>query len=628
MSSPFATSYQEFIHQSRYAKWLPSEGRRETWDETCDRYIGFFKERFPDADLDWDRLRSAIFNLEVMPSMRCLMTAGPALARDEIAGYNCSFVRIDNPRAFSEILFVLMNGTGVGFSAEHDAVRLLPEIAEHFEHTEEVVVVGDSKEGWARAYAKLISRLYVGEIPTLDLSKVRPAGEPLKTFGGRASGPEPFHHLIKTTVKLFVKAAGRRLTTLEVHDLVCSIAEIVVVGGVRRSALISLSDLNDHEMRHAKSGSWWMEEGQRALANNSAVYNGRPSIEQFMSEWLALIESKSGERGIFNRAGAIKSSAEIGRTIENPGTNPCGEILLNSAQFCNLSEVVVRPDDTAKTLKEKVRIATIFGTLQSSLQNFNFLRSIWKKNTVKERLLGVSMTGMMDNPLLNSASPKTAKLLEELRDVAWEVNKEVASLLGLETSAAITAIKPSGTTSALNDTASGIHSRFAPYYIRRVRADIKDPLTEMMKDQGVPCEPCVMKPDSTVVFSFPMKAPKDAVFQKDITAIDQLEHWRIVKHHYTDHNPSVTVYVAEDEWLEVGSWCYKNFDDVVGISFLPRSDAVYQQAPFEEIDEETYNRLAAEMPSIDWTELHKYEKTDHTTAAQELACTGGSCEIV
>ena len=634
------TSYQEFIHLSRYSRWLPDNNRRETWDETVGRYFDFFVEHLKEMHnftLNDDlrkELENAVLDLRVMPSMRCLMTAGEALKRENIAGYNCSYVAVNRVHAFDEILYILMNGTGVGFSVERQHVNQLPHVADEFHHTDTTITVADSKLGWAKGLKELIGMLYIGQIPRWDLSKVRPAGAPLKTFGGRASGPEPLESLFNFTVIIFQNAPSRKLSSIECHDLVCKIAEVVVVGGVRRSALISLSNLSDDRMRHAKTGQWWNTEPQRALANNSACYTEKPDIGTFMDEWKALYESKSGERGIFNRESAIKQAEKNGRRDSEHefGTNPCSEIILRSREFCNLSEVVVRPTDTEETLKEKVRLATILGTIQSTLTNFRYVSTVWKNNCEEERLLGVSLTGIMDNKLLNGkinrSSGTLESLLQNLRKLAIDTNKAFAHTLGIKQSAAITCIKPSGTVSQLVDAASGIHARHNPYYIRTVRGDKKDPLTKMMVDEGFPVEDDVMNPSHTAVFSFPMQANKDAIFRTDMTAIKQLELWKIYQEHWCEHKPSVTISVKEHEWLDVGAWVYDNFDMMSGVSFLPFSEHTYKQAPYQDIQKEEYEVLLNKMPKeVDWTKLAEYEKTDMTIASQELACVAGGCEI-
>lgn len=624
--------YQQVIAKSRYARWLPEQNRREHWHETVNRYVDWLVGQCKKHDLivtptEQKLIFDAIHNLEVMPSMRALMTAGPALDRDNVAGFNCSFVAVDNQRAFDEIVYILMCGTGVGFSVEEQFVSQLPVVSEAFHKTDTAIVVSDSKVGWASAYRELISLLYSGKIPSWDVSKVRPKGAKLKTFGGRASGPEPLEDLFRFTIDVFKKAAGRRLYPIEVHDIVCKIADIVVVGGVRRSALISLSDLNDESLRVAKSGAWWEDNGQRALANNSASYKEKPSIGQFMKEWQAIYDSKSGERGIFNRKAARNQAIASGRRDpDHPfGTNPCGEILLRPMSFCNLSEVVVRPEDTEETLKAKVRIASIIGTVQSSMTNFRYLRSIWRKNVEEERLLGVSLTGIMDNTLTADPSPET---LSNLRHEAIATNAEWASKLGIEPSVSITCVKPSGTVSQLVSCSSGIHPAYSEYYIRTVRADLKDPLTAFLRDAGIPQEPDVTKPDSIAVFSFPQKAPKNAVTREEIAAIQQLEIYLMYLKYWCEHNPSITVYIREDEWLKVGAWVYAHFDEIGGISFLPYSDHVYKQAPYQPCSQEAYEEALKDMPSaIDWSLLSYYEKDDSTTGTQELACVGGSCEI-
>ena len=631
------TSYQEFIHLSRYSRWLPEEGRRETWNETVTRYFDFFTDHVKDMtgykidkDLRND-LEIAVLEQRVMPSMRCLMTAGEALKRENIAGYNCSYVAVNRIQAFDEILYILMNGTGVGFSVERQFVSELPLVAEEFHETDTVIVVADSKLGWAKAYKELVGLLYIGQIPKWDLSKVRAAGAPLKTFGGRASGPAPLENLFNFTVNVMRGSKGRRLSSLEAHDIVCKIAEVVVVGGVRRSALISLSNLSDDRMRHAKSGQWWEQNGQRALANNSACYTEKPDMGIFMDEWTALYNSKSGERGIFNRASANKMAEKNGRrTIEGHefGTNPCSEIILRDREFCNLSEVVVRPTDTRESLLNKVRLATILGTFQSTLTNFKYVSAAWKKNCSEERLLGVSLTGIMDSRLTNGKERNLDNLLESLKAEAVAVNKEFAEKMGIPQSVAITCVKPSGTVSQLVDAASGIHARHNPYYIRTVRGDKKDPLTKMMTDIGFPVEDDVMNPSNTAVFSFPMKVGSSAVFRTDMTAIEQLELWLTYQKHWCEHKPSVTISVKEDEWMEVGAWVYKHFDWMSGVSFLPFSEHTYQQAPYQDTNKEGYEFLKQKMPKkVDWSKLSEYEMSDMTIGSQELACVAGACEI-
>ena len=636
-SNHLPTLYQEFIHLSRYSRWLPEKGRRETWGETIGRYFTFFDEHLKQMH-NYElkpalrkKIEEAILECKVMPSMRCLMTAGEALHRENIAGYNCSYVAIDRVQAFDEILYVLMNGTGVGFSVERQFVSKLPRVAEEFYKTDTVIPVSDSKLGWAKAFKELIALLYSGQIPTWDLSKVRPAGAPLKTFGGRASGPEPLNGLFLFVTEIFQKAAGRKLSSIECHDIVCKIAEIVVVGGVRRSALISLSNLSDDRMRHAKAGQWWEHEGQRALANNSACYTEKPDMGVFMDEWKALYDSKSGERGIFNRASATEQAARNGRrNVEGHeyGTNPCSEIILRDREFCNLSEVVVRPTDTRETLMEKVELAAILGTFQSTLTNFKYVSSAWKKNCEEERLLGVSITGIMDNPLTNGKEGDLEQLLKDLKEKAVKVNAKLAKEIGIPQSAAITCVKPSGTVSQLVDAASGIHARHNPYYIRTVRGDKKDPLTKMMVDFGFPVEDDMMNPTHTSVFSFPMKAPSDAVFRTEMTAIEQLELWLAYQKHWCEHKPSVTISVKENEWMEVGAWVFDNFEWMSGVSFLPFSEHTYQQAPYQDCDVDSYKAMLEKMPKdVDWSALAAYEQSDMTVGSQELACVAGACEI-
>ena len=637
-SNYLPTSYQEFIHLSRYSRWLPSEGRRETWNETVTRYFDFFTEHVKEmceydiTDKTRNELEVAVLGQRVMPSMRCLMTAGEALKRENIAGYNCSYVAVSRIQAFDEILYVLMNGTGVGFSVERQFVAELPTVAEEFHPSDTVITVADSKMGWAKAFKELMGMLYIGQIPKWDLSKIRPSGAPLKTFGGRASGPAPLENLFNFTTNILKNSAGRKLTSLECHDIVCKIAEVVVVGGVRRSALISLSNLSDDRMRHAKSGQWWEQNPQRALANNSAAYTEKPDIGIFMDEWTALYNSKSGERGIFNRASANRMAEVSGRRVTEGhefGTNPCSEIILRDREFCNLSEVVVRPEDTKESLLEKVRLATILGSFQSTLTNFKYVSAAWKKNCSEERLLGVSLTGIMDNSLTNGKTKGLEILLEELKAQAVKVNKEWSKKLGIPQSVAITCVKPSGTVSQLVDAASGIHARHNPYYVRTVRGDKKDPLTMMMTDMGFPVEDDVMNPTNTAVFSFPMKVDKGAVFRTDMDAIEQLELWLTYQKYWCEHKPSVTISVKEDEWMEVGSWVYKNFDWMSGVSFLPFSEHTYQQAPYQDTDKAGYEILLKQMPKqVDWAKLSEYESQDMTIGAQELACAAGACEIV
>ena len=636
-SNHLPTTYQEFIHLSRYSRWLSEEKRRETWGETVSRYFDYFTEHLQELhkyklpDRLRNELETAVLDLKVMPSMRCLMTAGEALKRENIAGYNCSFVTVNRVQAFDEILYVLMNGTGVGFSVERQEVAKLPPIAEEFFMSDTTIIVSDSKLGWAKAYKELVGMLYIGQIPRWDLSKVRPAGSPLKTFGGRASGPEPLENLFNFTVNTFKNAASRQLSSIECHDIVCKIAEIVVVGGVRRSALLSLSNLSDDRMRHAKSGQWWEANPQRALANNSACYTERPDMGIFMKEWLALYESKSGERGIFSRDSATKQAAKNGRRETEGhsfGTNPCAEIILRDREFCNLSEVVVRENDTRQGLLEKVRLATILGTFQSTLTNFKYVSAMWKKNCEEERLLGVSLTGIMDCRYTNGKGGNLGKLLDELREESIKTNKEFSEKLGIPQATAITCVKPSGTVSQLVDAASGIHARHNPYYIRTVRGDKKDPLTKMMTDAGFPVEDDHTNPSHTSIFSFPMKVHKSAVFRTDMSAIEQLELWKTYQEHWCEHKPSVTISVKENEWLDVGAWVYANFDYMSGVSFLPFSEHIYKQAPYKDCDEKEYEFLINKMPKeVDWTKLSDYENVDMTVSSQELACVAGGCEI-
>ena len=628
MNNYLPTDYQSFIHKSRYAKYDDGKGR-ESWPETVERFIDNIVRTKVDKETA-DKLEQAIIAIEVMPSMRAMMTAGPAAERDNTAMYNCSNLAVDDPKAFDEAMQILLCGTGVGFSVERQFINKLPEVPELFE-SDTTIVVKDSKEGWSKAFRQLLALLYAGEIPQWDVSRIRPAGARLKTFGGRASGPAPLVELFNFTVKTFKDAQGRKLSSLECHDLMCFIGQIVVVGGVRRSAMISLSNLSDDRMRHAKSGQWWNEAAHRALANNSVCYTEKPDSETFMREWLALVESKSGERGIFNREASKKQAAKYGRRDPNYefGTNPCSEIILRPNQFCNLTEVVVRATDTVDDLERKVELATILGTIQSTYTKFPYLRKVWTTNTEEERLLGVSLTGIMDNPLMTSANKGLEKTLEHLRKTAVHTNADWAYRLGVPQSAAITCVKPSGTVSQLVDSASGIHARHSPYYIRTVRGDNKDPLTQMMKDQGIPNEPCVMKPETTTVFSFPQKSPDKAVTRNDMTAIEQLEMWLTYQRHWCEHKPSVTVTVRSDEWMEVGAFVYKHFDEMSGVSFLPHSDHTYQQAPYQDCTKEEYEELLTKMPeSIDWSKLSEYEQEDNTVGMQTMACTGDVCEMV
>ncbi len=616
--------YQSVIASSRYARFLPELKRRETWEETVDRMVKYLKSKNKGLDKEFKEIREAVLNLEIMPSMRLMMSAGEACERDNIAAYNCSYLAINNKRAFSEALYILMNGTGVGFSCERQEISKLPVIPEDIDKSDDTIVVGDSKLGWAKAFKKLLSSLWEGDIPTVDYSQVRPAGARLKTFGGRASGPEPLKRLFDFVIESFIHAKGRKLTSLEVHDIICMVGEIVVVGGVRRSALISLSNLTDKRMREAKMGAWYNDFAYRGLANNSVAYTEKPDMETFMDEWVSLVKSKSGERGIFNRVAAQKQAAKQGRVKDlNYGTNPCSEIILRDKQFCNLTEVVVRNGDTKDSLLNKVRLATILGTLQSNLTNFKFLSHEWKDNTVEERLLGVSLTGIMDAKITSNPDPK---LLEEMREHARTINHKYADKLDIPRSKSITCVKPSGTVSQLVNSASGIHARHADYYIRTIRMDKKDPIYEFLKDRGVQVEDEQYRPDSTAVFSFPMKAPKGAVTRDDMTAIEQMENWLVYQRHWCEHKPSVTISVKDHEWMDVGAWVWKYFDEISGISFLPHSDHTYVQAPYQDATKEQYEALRKITPKqIDWTSF--IEEDDNTEGSQTLACTGGSCEI-
>jgi len=625
------TDYMRFIATSRYARWLETDSRRESWEETVTRYITEIVEPHVKSETTRTEIYDAIVGLGNMPSMRSMMTAGKAAKRDNTCMYNCSFLPVDDPKSFDEAMFILLCGTGVGFSVERQYLSKLPEVPALLFESDTTVVVRDSKEGWAKAYRQVLSLLWAGEIPKWDVSLVRPAGAKLKTFGGRASGPAPLEDLFQFSIEKFKAAAGRKLSSIECHDLMCKVGEIVVVGGVRRSAMISLSNLSDDRMRHAKSGQWWETNAHRALANNSVAYTEKPDVETFMREWLALMESKSGERGIFNRVAAKNQVRSTGRRDPDYdfGTNPCSEIILRPYQFCNLSEVVVRQKDTLEDLKRKVELATILGTIQSMYTHFPYLRKVWQNNTEEERLLGVSLTGIMDNPLMTAKNKGLAKTLDYLKNAAIKTNKEWANRLGIEPSTSITCVKPSGTVSQLVDSASGIHPRHSAHYIRTVRGDNKDPLTKFMIDKGIPNEPCVMKPETTTVFSFPTKAPKGAVLRDDLTAIEQLNLWLTYQRHWCEHKPSITVTVRDEEWMDVGAFVFKHFDEISGVSFLPHTDHTYQQAPYQEITAATYRELYKAMPeSIDWRKLSEYEQEDNTAGMQTLSCTGDYCEIV
>jgi ribonucleoside-diphosphate reductase alpha chain len=635
MSKYELTPYNTFIAKSRYSRYLDDKGRREHWNETVARYFDFMTKNLKEKNgytLTPElraELQEAVTSLDVVPSMRAVMTAGAALERQNVAAFNCSYLPIDDPKAFDEAMYILLCGTGVGFSVEQKYVKQLPEVPEQLFDSQTTIVVSDSKEGWAKSLRQLMALLYSGEVPKFDLSKVRPAGARLKTFGGRASGSKPLEDLFKFVCAKFRGAVGRKLSSLECHDILCKIGEVVVVGGVRRSAMISLSDLADDKMAHAKAGAWWDGQGQRALANNSATYEERPSIGQFMREWTSIYESHSGERGIFNRDASQKQAAKNGRrdSTYEFGTNPCSEIILRPYQFCNLSSCIVRSTDTMDSLERKIRLATILGTFQATLTNFPYLRKIWQKNTEEEALLGVSMTGILDNALLNNPDDvELPKRLEKLRDLAVSINAEFASAVGINQSVAVTAIKPEGTVSQLCSTASGIHPQHSKFYIRRVRADNKDPLTQFMIQAGFVAEPCVMKPDSTTVFSFPVKVADGALLREDLSAIKHLKLWLLFQRHYCEHKPSVTISVKEDEWMEVGAWVYEHFDEVTGVSFLPMDGGTYKQAPYEECTEEQYNQLRLLVPdSVDWENFKEYD--DNVEGAQTLSCTAGGCEI-
>jgi len=631
------TDYQTFIATSRYARWLEDEGRRETWSETVTRYMDNIIPSKVDKKTRVE-IEEAILGLEVMPSMRSLMTAGPAANKDNTSMYNCSYLAVDDPKSFDEAMYILLNGTGVGFSVESQYVNKLPEIPTNLYSSDTIVIIRDSKAGWAKGFRQVLALLWAGEIPQWDVSKVRPAGARLKTFGGRASGPAPLVDLFNFVINTFKNSTGRKLTPLECHDIMCKVGEIVVVGGVRRSAMISLSNLNDDQLRYAKSGEWWDDEaagikrfGYRGLANNSVAYTEKPEIKSFMREWISLVESNSGERGIFNRQASQNQAAQNGRRDPEHdfGTNPCSEIILRKNQFCNLSEVVVRATDDIKALENKVRLATILGTIQSTFTYFPYLRKIWNDNTEEERLLGVSLTGIMDNPLMTNKNKALEQTLKHLKQIAIDTNKAWSKKLGIPQSAAITCVKPSGTVSQLVDSASGLHPRHSGYYIRTVRGDNKDPLTQFMKDQGIPSEPELQKPDSTTVFSFPVKAPDGAICTEHVPAIEQLKTWLVYQRHWCEHKPSITCNVKADEWLEVGAFVYEHFDEMSGVSFLPYNEHIYQQAPYQECSKEDYTKAIADMPSkIDWTKLSSYEVEDNTSGSQTMACSGDVCEVV
>ena len=640
MSKTIENPYENFIALSRYARWISEENRRETWAETVDRYfdymLNYLKDNntyVPDTNL-LKELKEAVYNRDVMPSMRSVMTAGPALDRDHVAGYNCSFIPVDSPRSFDETMYILMCGTGVGFSVEYKYINKLPAIPESFEKSTTVIIVEDSKSGWAKAFRELLALLWSGQIPSIDVSKLRPAGARLKTMGGRSSGPQPLVNLFDFTIAKFKSAAGRSFKPIEAHDIMCKIGEIVVVGGVRRSALISLSNINDIEMAQAKTGNWWEHNGQRALSNNSVAYSRKPEMEQFIAEWKSLYDSKSGERGIYNVAAAQAQAAKYGRRDPDIhyGTNPCSEIILRPYQFCNLSEVVLREKDTKKDIERKVELATILGTWQSTLTNFKYLRKIWKDNTEEERLLGVSLTGQFGHSFMSGKEDLVSleAFLMTLREKARETNKKEAGNLGIPESAAITCVKPSGTVSQLVGVSSGMHAWHSPYYIRTVRGSKGDPISTFLKEVGIPVEDDVMKPNDTYVFSFPIKAPEGAVVRKDLTAIEHLNIWLVYQRAWCEHKPSITVSVKEDEWMEVGAWVYKNFDEVSGISFLPMSDHSYKQAPYQEVSKEEYEDLLAKMPKeIRWADLYFYETEDGTSTNATLACSSdGNCELV
>ena len=639
MSRTIENPYENFIALSRYARWLESENRRETWGETVDRYFNFMTKQLSDkhgyvpSPKLLEELKQAVYDRNVMPSMRSVMTAGAALERENVSGYNCAFLPVDNARSFDEAMYILMCGTGVGFSVEYKYINKLPSLPETLEKSNTTVIVGDSKEGWAKAYRELLGLLWAGQIPQIDISKVRPSGARLKTMGGRSSGPQPLVNLFDFTIQIFKAALGRQLKPIEAHDIMCKIGEVVVVGGVRRSAMISLSNINDIEMAQAKAGNWWEKNSQRALSNNSVAYSRKPEMQQFIAEWKSLYDSKSGERGIYNVAAAQKQAAKFGRRSPDIhyGTNPCSEIILRPYQFCNLSEVVLRENDTVADVTNKVRLASILGTWQSTLTDFKYIRKIWKDNTEEERLLGVSLTGQFGHKFFSGQEglEELSGVLANLRQWAVDMNIEEAAKIGIPASAAVTCVKPSGTVSQLVGVSSGMHAWHSNYYTRTVRGDKKDPITQFLKDSGIPAEDDVMKPNDTTVFSFPVKAPSNAITRDKITAIQQLEVWLVYQRHWCEHKPSITVSVKEDEWMEVGAWVYKHFDEVSGISFLPYSEHTYVQAPYQETTKDQYEEMLKKMPkTINWEALSLYELEDTTTGTQALACVSGECEIV
>ena len=639
MSKTIENPYENFIALSRYARWLEDENRRETWGETVDRYFSFMlnqlktKYDYVPSESLVEELRDAVFNRNVMPSMRSVMTAGVALERENVSGYNCAFLPVDNARSFDEAMYILMCGTGVGFSVEYKYINKLPALPEKLEKSSTTVIVGDSKEGWAKAYRELLGLLWAGQIPQIDISRVRPSGARLKTMGGRSSGPQPLVNLFDFTIQVFKGALGRQLKPIECHDIMCKIGEVVVVGGVRRSAMISLSNINDIEMAAAKAGNWWESNSQRALANNSVAYSRKPDMAQFISEWKSLYDSKSGERGIYNVAAAQAQAAKYGRRSPDIhyGTNPCSEIILRPYQFCNLSEVVLREHDTVGDVARKVHLASVLGTWQSTLTDFKYIRKIWKDNTEEERLLGVSLTGQFGHKFFSGQEglEKLSTVLDDLREQAVMTNIAEAEKIGIPASAAVTCVKPSGTVSQLVGVSSGMHAWHSDYYIRTVRGDKKDPITQFLKDTGIPSEDDFMKPKDQTVFSFPVKSPKHAITRDKLTALQQLEVWLVYQRHWCEHKPSITVSVKEDEWMEVGAWVYKHFDEVSGISFLPYSEHTYVQAPYQEVTKEQYEEMLAKMPkTIDWSALSLYELEDSTTGSQALACVSGECEIV
>ncbi len=629
----FRNQLSEFVYYTTYSRWLPEKGRRETWLETIDRYLGFMRDNLGDklSEAEYGEIREYMLHMRAMGSMRLLWSAGKAAKKSNIAGYNCAFIAPSKWQDFAEIMFILMNGTGIGFSVEHQTVEQLPMIKKQTGEAPLKFTIPDSREGWCDAFAIGLKTWAEGKDIVYDYSQIRPQGARLATMGGRASGPAPLKSLLDFTRERMLARQGRRLSTVDAHDIICKTGEVIVAGGVRRAALISLSDLDDQGMREAKNGQFWNTQPQRAMANNSSIYNEKPSVPEFLDEWVNLVKSGTGERGIFNR-GQLKSQLPARRWkifqkgVDTAGTNPCGEIVLQSKQFCNLSEVVARPDDTEESLLEKVRIATILGTYQATLTHFPYLSKEWRQNCEEEALLGVSVTGQWDL----KPSLRNAQTFRKMREVAIETNRKYAARFGINPSTCITTTKPSGNGSQLFDSSSGLHPRHAPYYIRRVRIENHNPLFKMLREMGVPHHPEVgqtAESATTFVLEFPVAAPKGSVYKDDLTAIQQLEYWKLLKENYTEHNPSATISVSDDEWLEVANWVYANWDLVGGLSFLPRSNHVYRLAPYEAITKEHYEELVKNFPVIDFSKIVLFEFDDETKGSKELACVSGTCEV-